>query len=548
MLEELDLSNIKDESALQLIIHLLNLVESLSADLSAAHQEIQRLRDEVNRLKGEQGKPLFTPHSSPVSKDHSSESERKTPGTHSKQPKNHKVEICREQVLEVERARLPEDAEFKGYEDVIVQDVVFHTDNILFHKEKFYSPSQQKTYLATLPQGYEGQFGPGIKSLIWVLYFASQVSQPKIVELLESVGVFISAGEVSNLLIKKQSGLHEEKDEIVRAGLSSSPWQQTDDTATRVGGQLHHCHVVCNPLYSGYFTLAKKDRLSVIAALSNQREPTYLFNEGVIEYLEKLKMSPQVIQEVRLLPLGEEMNGEEMERKLTERVSRAGRQQRKWIKDGCGVAAYRAQEQLPVVKLLVCDDAPQMKAITEEIALCWVHDGRHYKKLVPVVSYHRTLLEEFLKEYWNYYRELLKYQENPSLKERERVEKRFDELFATKTGYEKLDERIEKTREKKEGLLIVLKHPEVPLHNNRAELAVRARVRKRDVSLSAQTEEGVRAWDTGMTLVETAKKLGVNFYHYIKDRMTGAKQMKSLGEEIKERAKQLRLGESWHSD
>lgn len=143
---------------------------------------------------------------------------------------------------------MPEDAEFKGYEDVIVQDVVFHTDNILFHKEKFYSPSEQKTYLADLPQGYEGQFGPGIKSLIWVLYFASQVSQPKIVELLESVGVFISEGQVSNLLIKEQSALHQEKDEIIEAGLSSSPWQQSDDTATRVGGRLHHCHVVCNPL------------------------------------------------------------------------------------------------------------------------------------------------------------------------------------------------------------------------------------------------------------------------------------------------------------
>jgi hypothetical protein len=387
------------DSQRPLIIRLLNLIENLSADLSAANREIQRLRDEINRLKGEMGKPLFKPKSSPVSKDHSSESERNTPRKHSKQPKNYKIKIDREQVLEVERTSLPEDAEFKGYEETIVQDVVFHTDNILFHKEKFYSPSEQKTYLADLPQGYQGQFGPGIKSLIGVLYFASQVSQPKIVELLESVGVFISEGQVSNLLIKGQSSLHEEKDEIVRAGLSSSPWQQTDDTGTRVGGRLHHCHVVCNPLYSAYFTLAKKDRLSVIAALSNQSEPTYLFNEGVIEYLEKLNMSQKVMQEVLLLPLGEEMNEEEMERMLSERVSRAGPQQRKSIKDGCGVAAYREQEESEVVKLLVCDDAPQMKGITEEIALCGVHDGRHYKKLVPVVEHHRNLLKGFLKEY-----------------------------------------------------------------------------------------------------------------------------------------------------
>jgi hypothetical protein len=45
--------------------------------------------------------------------------------------------------------------------------------------------------------------------------------------------------------------------------------------------------------------------------------------------------------------------------------------------------SYQAQAEAPVVKLLVCDDAGQSKAITEEVALCWVHDGRHYKKLLP---------------------------------------------------------------------------------------------------------------------------------------------------------------------
>jgi len=83
-------------------------------------------------------------------------------------------------------------------------------------------------------------------------------------------------------------------------------------------------------------------------------------------------------------------------------------------------------------------------------------------------------------------------------------------------------------------LLAVLRHPEVPLHNNAAELGARARVRKRDVSLGPRTAEGVHAWDTGMTLVETAKKLGVSVYAYIKDRVSGAKQM--------------RLGASWESE
>jgi len=56
-LNPVDLSNIQDENARQLIVRLLNLVETVSADLRDAQTEIQRLREENNRLKGEKGKP-----------------------------------------------------------------------------------------------------------------------------------------------------------------------------------------------------------------------------------------------------------------------------------------------------------------------------------------------------------------------------------------------------------------------------------------------------------------------------------------------------------
>jgi len=64
---------------------------------------------------------------------------------------------------------LPVDAEFKGYEEVVVQDIKLTTDNVLFRKQK-YSPSQrEKTYLAELPDGYEGEFD-------WESYFHKQVT------------------------------------------------------------------------------------------------------------------------------------------------------------------------------------------------------------------------------------------------------------------------------------------------------------------------------------------------------------------------------------
>ena len=42
----------------------------------------------------------------------------------------------------------------------------------------------------------------------------------------------------------------------------------------------------------------------------------------------------------------------------------------------------------------------------------------------------------------------------------------------------------------------------------------------------------------------TAKKLGVNFFHYLRDRIGGARQMPSLADLIQQRAKDLKLGAS----
>src|SRR5438876_10646631 len=198
MLEALDLSNIADERAHELVQQLLNVLEDVMAALRAAQAENPRLRDELNRLKGLQGAPAIKPNTpQPPPKNHSSEQERRQPKTWSKDRKTDRIALDREQVVQVDPTRLPPDAVFKGYEDVVVQDVIFRTDNVLFHKEKFYSPSQHQTYLASLPPGSHGQCGPGIKSLVLALYCGAQMSEPKVAELLNNVGIAISAGQVS---------------------------------------------------------------------------------------------------------------------------------------------------------------------------------------------------------------------------------------------------------------------------------------------------------------------------------------------------------------
>lgn len=522
MIEDFDLLAIADEKVRQFVRRLLNWVETLSAEVKNLRAENQALRDENNRLKGEQGKPQIKANKPPRSEtsEHSSEKERKKSHNRHKASKKAEITIHQEKVVKVAANELPADAQFKGYVKVVVQDIVLKTNNVCFLKEKYYSPSTHKTYLAKLPAGYDGQFGPGVKALGLNLYFEVGASEPKILGFFENIGLKISKGTLSSLLIKNQGVFDAESDAIYESGLRSTSYQQSDSTLTRVNGQNQNCHVVCNPFYSVYRTLLHKDRISILDVLRNGHPRRFRLNQDTLDCLATVQLSKETRQILASCCKELSLDETEFEKLLTSIVPKLGKQQHKEVLDAAAIAAYWSQTDWPVIKILVCDDAPHYNKLTRSMMLCWVHEGRPYKKLQPFVPLHRTLLDAFLKRFWDYYHELLDYKENPSYAERLRLEAAFDDLFSTQTGYGLLDKQIAKTRAKKTSLLLVLKHPELPLHNNASELGVRRRVRKRDVSFGPRTDNGRKAWDTFMTLAETARKLGISFYVYLCDRIS----------------------------
>jgi len=533
MLKEFDPNQIEDlEGARQAIIRILNVVEELSSENKRLREEVQALRDENNRLKGEQGRPEVKAKKDKSKRDHSSEKERRQGKGWGKGSKLDKIKIDREEVLKVESADLPEDVEFKGYEAVVVQDIQIKTDNIRFLKEKYYSPSNQKTYLASLPEGYQGQFGPGLRSLVISLYYASGMTEPKIKEFLENFGLQISAGQISNFLIKDNEDWHQEKAAIYQAGLSSSDWQHIDDTATRVDGENQHCHILCNPLYTAYFTRPRKDRLTVIGVLQDTAELQFLLNEQTNLCLAQFGLPQWVQAQIQTWPQGKILSQSQVAQWVSQDLSRLNEQQQARVFEAAALSAYYQQSTTPIVSLLISDDAPQFRSITQEHALCWVHEGRHYKKMSPYLDYHRTLLEDFQSDFWTFYHQLLAYQTNPSADLATQLTLEFDTLFSRVTGFEALDKRIAKTKAKKEQLLLVLRYPHLPLHNNPAELGARQRVRKRDISFGPRTQDGLAAWDTFMTLAATAKKLGVSFFAYVHDRVAGIYALPSLAQLI----------------
>jgi hypothetical protein len=538
---EIDTESITDlNQARKAIIQLYHLVEELSSENRKQREEIQRFRDEIALLKGEKPKPTIKGKNNKQSANISSEQERRETGKEKKKKgsKKETLTITRTEIARVDKATLPQDAEFKGHETVVVQDIVIKAEVIAFQKEVYYSPSLKKTFTGKLPAGFQGTFGPQLKAFIILLKAAGNTTEPKITALLNSFHIQIGGSSVDRILVTRKQAFHKEKEAIFIAGLESTRYQHIDDTSHRVSGVNYHTHVICNPFFTAFFTTEKKDRLTVLDILNSFSPRTYLFNREAYGLMTRLHVPDVTIWTVQQKAPDSFLNQEAMDTLLKHPslFPEKNNLVKARILEAAAIAAYHAQRERPIVQMLLADDAPQFKLLTQELALCWIHDGRHYKKLMPIVRRNQITLQKFLKQYWGFYRKLLEYKQQPGVIMTEKLSKEFDELFATRTDFEALNDRIAKTEAKKSELLLVLKYPELPLHNNPAELGARAQVRKRDVSLHTRTMEGTKVQDTFLTIVETAKKLKVNIYDYILDRVSQTYSLPSLASIIQKKS------------
>lgn len=535
----IDVDSITDPAIRDAITQLFNLVEKLAGENDKLRSDLQAARDEIARLKGEQGQPHIRGRNR---SDVSSEQERQVTGKlpKAKGSKNAKLTITRSETVAIDRSTLPADAVSKGYDISIVQDLVITTDVIELKRETYYSPSRHLSFTAPVPAGYEGGFGPRLKAVTILLKTIGTMTETPITQVLTSFGVDISKSSVDRILLKDKQPFHDEKTAIFTTGLQSTTYQHIDDTAARVKGVNQHSHVICNPFYSAFFTRKRKDRLSVLSILSmvdSYEKLPYIWNAEANVILQTMGWPNKLDALLETLPRSKPLAYDELTLFCSEQhLSKAYTAR---LHEAMAIAAYHERTDIPIVSIFMADDAPQFKLLTELLALCWIHDGRHYKKLRPVLSRHRQLLDSFLDQYWAFYHELLDYKADPNLEQAAVLAEQFTDLFSATTGYDQLDERIAKTKAKQAQLLLVLKHPELPLHNNPAELGARAQVRKRDVSLHTMTDEGTKVVDTFLTITETAKKLGVNLYDYLLDRITRAYQLPSLADVIREKSGQI---------
>jgi hypothetical protein len=516
----------------------INLLEEFAGKVESLEDENQKLKNELNKLKGETVPPNVRKQTSKDKSKHSSTSERKNKNKKKSKKggsKKNFVKVDKTKKLTIDKEQLPDDAKCSGIKKTIIQDVIITTENIEFHRQMYFSKAENKTYIAPLPAGYEGEYGPNLKTWVKTFYSAAQVTIDNIAFILNTAGSLISPATISRIITNNNNELHDEKLEIVKAGLKSTPYQHLDDTLGRESGTNCYVNVLTNPYYTAYFTLSSKSRMSVIEMLSLD-DVSYIFDNLSFSLMATMGLPEKKIELLKsnTSTLRYLKNGvDELLENLFPNLKKTSIY-KKIILEAASISSYQRSEY--AIKYLIVDDAPQFKLITECLGLCWVHEGRHYKKLTPFFKINKTILKQFIKNFWRFYELLKDYKKMPTQVKKIDLNSKFDELFSQKTGYQALDRQIARTLEKKEQLLLVLVHPSLPIHNNSAELAARFQARNRDVHYHTMSSAGTKIKDTLATIIMTAKKLSVNVFKYLFDKITKAYEMTPLAELIKLKA------------
>jgi hypothetical protein len=521
------------------------LVDQLLHALQDLQQENEKLRAEIDRLKGLPETPKRTPQPSTlndpqgkpsrVGKKKRKKRRGKRPGS-AKRAKTQRLEV--HETIPLLLDSLPEGSRPLGFTDFYVQDLKFEAHNIRYRRARYQLPDGS-FLTAPLPAHVTGHFGPTLHSYVLYQHYQNHVTAPLLLEELREVGVDISAGQISRLLTEGHDGFHQEKDGLLPAAREVSQYFHTDDTSARHRGQNGHTLHIGNELFASFFTTESKSRLNFLHIL---RQPfdDYVLSGDALFYLEYYAASQKLQTQ-----LGRAVEATCDGFLVVESEAAWEKQLRRWriqspearrLATEAALFGSLMVHDLYMDQPLVSDDAAQFKVLGLMVGLCWLHAERHVARLIPLNRREQKAYERTRDAIWKYYQRLKAYRESPTAAKKARLERDFDRLFLARTGYSDLNEALEKIHAKKENLLLVLERPEVPLHNNLSENDIRQYVKKRKISAGTRSDLGRRCRDTFLSLKTTCRKLGVTFWRYLQDRIHGLNMIPQLGDLIQEKA------------
>ncbi|MCP4682015.1 MAG: transposase, partial [Desulfobacterales bacterium] len=224
---KIQIPKIPEEEETPIVSQLLEIVEQLSVTALLQAEEIQLLKDEIARLKGQKPKPKIRP--SKLEKDRKEKeksSSGKRPGS-KKREKTANLVIHNE--IPVPPESIPPGSIFKEYQPYTVQGIRILPYNVRYLLERWQMPDG-RNIVGKLPSHVQSHYDFELKTYILYQYNHCQVTQPLLLEQLWEWGVDISAGQLNRILTEDKNIFHNEKDEILSTGLKVSDYVNVDDT------------------------------------------------------------------------------------------------------------------------------------------------------------------------------------------------------------------------------------------------------------------------------------------------------------------------------
>jgi hypothetical protein len=533
-----NLPNIPEEEQTPLIKSLLGIVEQLAEKVQLQEEEIQQLKDEISVLKGEKKRPTFKPSKmdQEAGKDKDEKDEGKAAGKdggkRSGSEKKHKtpqLKIHDEKVRKPSEP-IPAGSRFKGYRDFVVQDLVIRAHNTRYRLERWETPDGE-TLAGRLPESLEGRhFGPELMSYVLYQHHHCQVTQPLLLEQLREWGIDISSGTINDLLLRDKARFHREKDELLLAGLSNSNYVTVDDTGARHQGKNGYVTHIGNEFFAWFKSTESKSRINFLELL-RAHHSDYLINDEALTYMQQQRLPKQPLERLRDHCLQGFPDPASWEAHL-DRLKINKARHRRIATEGALLGSILHHGFSPTLAI-VSDDAGQFNILLH--ALCWVHAERLVHKLIPLNDQHREDIARVRGQIWSLYADLKTYKIQPTMAHKEELQARFDTIFTQKTRFETLNRMLKRIYRNKSELLLVLDHPDIPLHTNGSEGDIRDYVKKKKVSGGTRSDLGRRCRDTFASLKKTCRKLGISFWDYLSDRVSGSNNIPLLPEIVCQR-------------
>lgn len=504
---------------------------------------IEQLFDEIDRLKGLPALPQRAPLApSPLSDDSAPPSKQQADQKRSRKkrrrPKNHKrsklAQLKPDLTITLEPDNVPADAKPIGAKCFVVQELKLEAVTIRYRRQR-YRLADGSILEAARPDHLQSQFGPHLKAFLLYQYFHNQVTEPLLRKQLADLGISISSGQISRVITAGHDSFHAEKESLLAAAREVSTFFQADDTGAKHNGQNGHTLHIGNDLFAYFVTTDSKSRLNFLEVIRSPHTD-YVLGGDALFYLECHKFPARLLASLQAR-LGEQAVWEsaaQWEAQLDRwKITRADHRHRL---TEAAVWGSVMMHGLYIDQPFISDDAGQFKLFGFAHGLCWLHAERQVARLVPLNRRQRAALEQARDAIWHYYQALKRFRAAPSEAAAARLRTKFDSLLLARTGWPVLNEALRTIHGKKEELLLVLEHPSLPLHNNLSENDIRQFAKLRKISGSSRSEAGRRCRDTFISLKTTCRKLGVSFWHYLQDRITGSGQIRPLGDLLQQAA------------